>query len=414
MCSFCFRQGAGRGSLSRGDLFAQIGQAVQCLGEGVVLLGKVQADQVVDRLAEEAGAGHRAHANVARQHLAELQVGIKAEFRNVEHDIIRALRLGVGDFEVAQTLQEQIALAGVFVLKPFVILRAEAQAGDGGFLQRRSRAHGQKIVHLLGHVDDFRRGDDVAQTPAGDGIGLGKRAARDGALPHAGQRGKIGVHVGRVDDVFVNFVRDDIGIVFDGQLRDGFQLLTGKDLATGVGRVAQDQRLGVLAEGVLQFVGIEAEFRRVQRDVDRLRAGEDGVRTVVFIEGREHDHLVAGVGHRHHRGHHRLGAAAGDDDFSVGVDGAAHQAALLFGQRLAEVLRAPGDGVLVEILVRHLGQAVEDLLGRLEIREALGEVHCAVLQRNARHAADDGIGKALGAIRKFLHVLLPIDKTFCR
>ena len=37
-----------------GDLFAQGFEAVQRVGERFVLLGKVQADEVIDRLAEEA------------------------------------------------------------------------------------------------------------------------------------------------------------------------------------------------------------------------------------------------------------------------------------------------------------------------------------------------------------------------
>ena len=71
----------------------------------------------------------------------------------------------------------------------------------------------------------------------------------------------------------------------------------------------------------------------------------------------------------------------------------AHEAALLFGQRLAEVLRAPGDGVLVEILVGDLGQAVQNSLGRVEVREALGQVDRAVLVGDAGHPPDDRIRK---------------------
>ena len=45
------------------DLFAQEFEAVQRVIQRFVLLGKMQADEVVDRLAEEARARHRADAD---------------------------------------------------------------------------------------------------------------------------------------------------------------------------------------------------------------------------------------------------------------------------------------------------------------------------------------------------------------
>ena len=79
------------------------------------------------------------------------------------------------------------------------------------------------------------------------------------------------------------------------------------------------------------------------------------------------------------------------------------QAGLLRGERLAEVLRAPGDGVLVEVLVRYLRETVGDLLGRLKVGEALRQVDRAVAQGHARHPADDGIGEVFCSDGKFLH-----------
>jgi len=55
------------------------------------------------------------------------------------------------------------------------------------------------------------------------------------------------------------------------------------------------------------------------------------------------------------------------------------------------------------VLVGDLREAVEDGLGRVEVREALGKIHRAVLVGDTGHAADDGIGKARGAVRKCLH-----------
>ena len=109
----------------------------------------------------------------------------------------------------------------------------------------------------------------------------------------------------------------------------------------------------------------------MQLDVDGLGAGQDRVGAVVLVEGREDGYLVAWVQGREHRAHHGLGAAAGDHKLRAWVDVKPGVALELGRQRLAGVLRAPGDGVLVRAGGRHLGQALGDGLGRIEVREAL-------------------------------------------
>ena len=85
--------------------------------------------------------------------------------------------------------------------------------------------------------------------------------------------------------MLIHLVGDDIGVIFLGQRGDGLQFLTGEHLAAGIGRIAEDQRLGVLPEGVLQHFRVKVEVRRHQRHIDGFRSGEDGIRPVVFIEG---------------------------------------------------------------------------------------------------------------------------------
>ena len=358
---------------------------------------------MVDRLPEEARARHRADTDLSGQLLAELQIAVIAEFGNVHHHIIRTLRYVVDKAQSVQALAEQIALVRVFCQQVIVIVLAESQSRDDGLLQGSRRADGQEVVYLLGALNDGRGRNDVAQPPARDRVGLGQRRAGDRPLPHIGQRGKIGVGVRRVDDVLVHLVGDNIDIILFGKARNQLQLVPGEHLAAGVRGVAQDQRLRVLAEGILQYLGVKGKFRRRQRHINWLRPGQDRVRAVVLIKRREDNDLVPRVRHSHHGAHHSLGAAAGHNDLTVGVNCPAHIAGLLGGKRLAEVLRAPGDGVLVVVLVRDLGQPVQNCFGRVKIREALGKVHRAVLVGDTGHAADDGIGKACGTVRKRLH-----------
>ena len=309
--------------------------------------------------------------------------------------------------DTIEPLAEQVAFGGIEVEDLIVIAVVEIEGGDDGFLQGSGGAHGEEVVDLFDALGDFGRGDSVAQTPAGDGVGLGQRAAADSALKHAGQRGHIDVLVGCVDDVLVYLVGDAVGVVLFAEVGDKSELLARKDLAAGVGWVAQDDGLGVVvAEGRLEDLAIKVECGRVERHVDGLGPRENGVSAVVLVERRENDDLVARVRDRHHGGHHGLGGAAGDYDILVGVQRHAHKMLLLGGKRLTHGLGAPGDGVLV---VKRLGvggdgaQAIEQLRRGIEVGEALRQVDGAILVGDARHTADDGIGKRCRAVGEFFH-----------
>ena len=95
----------------------------------------MQADQMVHRLPEEAGAGHRAHAHVPGQHLAELQVGVKAVAGDVQQNVIGPLGVGVGDVQIVQALQQQIPLVGVQGQQLVIIALVEEKPGDHRLLQ---------------------------------------------------------------------------------------------------------------------------------------------------------------------------------------------------------------------------------------------------------------------------------------
>ena len=252
--------------------------------------------------------------------------------------------------------------------------------------------------------------DQVAKAPARDGIRFGKGAAGDRALPHARQRAEIGVHIGLEDDVLIHLIRDDECVVLFRKRGDGGKLLPREHLAGGVGRVAEDERLRVLLEGGFKLCRVKMEIRRQQGDVDRLRAGKDRVRAVVFIERREYDDLVPGVADGHHCGHHGFCAAAGHDDLRIRVDVVPKGAGLLVRKRPAEVGRAEGDGILVRAGITGLCERIEDLARRVKIREALREVDRAMRVADARHAADDGVGELGNSFAQFGHKYTPLYK----
>ena len=249
-------------------------------------------------------------------------------------------------------------------------------------------------MHFPHLLDDGGRGLDVAEAPAGDGVGLGERIAGDGALKGARQGRAMHVLTRSIDDVLVGLVGDHEGVVLLRERQDLQKLGTGEDLAAGVGGVADDDRLGPLREGARKLRGIIGEVRRAQADVDGLGAGEDGVGGVVLVEGGEDDHLVARIAHGHHRRHHRLGAAAGDDEMPVRVELEAGEAPHLAGEGLTEPRGAPGDGILVMRTARGPLKGGQQGLRRIEIGEALGEVDGSVTVGQAGHAADDRFGES--------------------
>ena len=120
--------------LSLVDFCSDMLQAVERFIKRFGFLGEMEADQVVDVLAEETGARNSADADISRQHLTKFEVAFVTKFRNIKQDIISTLRHGMRDADIVQALQKQVTLFGVFVLKPFIIIVAEAESCNSRLL----------------------------------------------------------------------------------------------------------------------------------------------------------------------------------------------------------------------------------------------------------------------------------------
>ena len=155
--------------------------------------------------------------------------------------------------------------------------------------------------------------------------------------------------------MLIHLIGDHKGVVFHSQLTDTHQLLPGEHLAAGVGGVADNDGLCPLLKALFHSIHVKAVLRRDQRDIYGVGPREDGVRAVVLVEGREHQHLVSRVANGHHSAHHSLGAAAGNHNLCFRVDLPANGPALFLRQRLTEILRAEGDGILMGAFVGRFG-----------------------------------------------------------
>ena len=114
-------------------------------------------------LPEETGPRHGGHADLPDHPLAELQVCPAPEeirfqeLRDIHHHEVRALGHIVPEADPVQAFQKIIALARICPVQVPIILLPEAQPGNGRFLQRCRRSHGQEIVDLFCVLHYFRR-----------------------------------------------------------------------------------------------------------------------------------------------------------------------------------------------------------------------------------------------------------------
>lgn len=169
--------------------------------------------------------------------------------------------------------------------KLVIVAQRHMEADDGGLHQRRRAADGIEVVVLANARHDVLRRDGVAESPAGDGVGLGERRAGDRALPHTGEAVHVDVLAAVVDDVLVHLVHDGVNVVADAEVGDGLELFLGEDLAARVRWITDDDGLCAAAESVLEHVRVKGERRRVQGNEDRLAVGHDDLCAVVFKNG---------------------------------------------------------------------------------------------------------------------------------
>ena len=113
-----------------------------------------------------------------------------------------------------------------------------------------------------------------------------------------------------VNHLLVNLIGDGEAVVFTTQIGNLLQFVFGKHLAEGIVRCVHDNRFRVGGKSVSEFGSIVSEVgcaSLLQRHIDRCRARDDSIRSVILIKRFKDNHLVAGVDNREERGEHPLG-----------------------------------------------------------------------------------------------------------
>ncbi len=341
----------------------------------------------------EARAGDCGDADGLDEMSGEGHVVGKAEGRDIGHDVVGPARHEAPESRRAQAGQERVPAVLIVPGESLVVRVRKPQRFRRRFLERRRRAHGQEIVHLADGARQLRRSQRPSHPPSGHRVGLGDAVDGDGALRHSVEARERNVLRVVVEDVLVDLVGDGDDPPLLAEPGDVHELVSGKDLTRGVvGRINNDGP-GLRVEGGIELVGIEAPVGLPESHVAGDRSRQDGIRPVVLVERLEHDHLVAGVDEGEQGGDHRLGGAAGDGHLALGIDLHSVGEAVPRADRVPELFRAPGDGVLVDVLAHRGDRRLFDLGVGGEIGKALGEVDRVVLLGEPRHLPDDGLGE---------------------
>jgi len=341
----------------------------------------------------EARTGHARDPDLGHEEARERDVVRKAERRDVGHHVVGAVRLEDAEARGRQRRHEEVAPPAVVRRQLRVVLVRHRQRHGGRLLQRRGRADGEEVVHLADGVDDLGRAQAPADAPAGHAPALRKTGDRHGALAHALERGH-GHVLALVDHVLVDLIGHRRDVPLAAQRGDGLELGAREHLARRVVRRIHDDRARARPESRGQFGRIEAPVGLAQPHEARARAREDRVGPVVLVKGLEDDHLVARVHQRQQRRDHALGGAAADHDLALRIERQAGEVRVLGHQRVTQALRAPRDGVLVDVGQHGARRLLLDRPGRREVRETLREVDGAVRAGEPGHLADDRLGEA--------------------
>ena len=98
-----------------------------------------------------------------------------------------------------------------------------------------------------------------------------------------------------INDVLVDFVGDRQDVPLLAEPGNELQLFAVEHLTGRIIRRINNDGLRAVVECRGQFFFIKRPVRPAKLNVTRRRTRDDRVRTIVFIEGLEHNHFIAGI-----------------------------------------------------------------------------------------------------------------------
>ena len=312
-------------------------------------------------------AGDDAHQALL-QHPGAEGVGVHAELPDVHKHVEGALRLLHVQAHVHQALVDVVPAPAEDLHH---IAGVRLQGRDASPLDKGGHGGDTVLVEHLDPVHQLGVRHAVAQAPAGHGIRLGEALDHNDPVPHVLVLSKA-VVVLTVGQSAVHIVaQDKDGLVLEDGV-DGVQGLLGVDAAGGIVGGGQDDGLGPVGDGGLQFLRHDLEVVVLCGQGDRHTALQLDQR-LIQAEGRGgDDDLVPWVQDGGEGGEQRLRGAHRQDDLTGGVV-EAMGLSLEFGDGLQRVGIAVAGGIVGIVGVQSgLGGLLDDV-GGVQIRLADGQ-----------------------------------------
>ena len=250
------------------------------------------------------------------------------------------------------------------------VVETAGDGGERGALGDVGDVRRGVALEVVGGLDDVVGPDHPTHPPPGHGVGLGDTVDDDALLGDVGHQRRHRAELVRpVREVLVDLVGDHPHAALDRPLPDRRDLGGCVDRAGRVVGAHEQQDLRALGAGRFELIDGDLEpglvggldhHRRTTRERDGLRVGRP-------VRGRA-DHLVARVAQHRERGEHGVLAAVGDEHLAA-LDAVAAVAQRLGGDRLLQLGKPAGGGVLVVLRVAaRRDRGLDDVLGRREVR----------------------------------------------
>ena len=221
------------------------------------------------------------------------------------------------------------------------------------------------IGHGLGHR---RRGQRIADAPAGHGIGLGDAVDEDRVrLDLVTERGDAGKLHAVIDELIIDLIRDDIQVMLHADICDGFERLFRIDSAGRVGGVIEDDGLGLIRDGLLELLRRELEALLLADIDNNGHAAEQANHLIITdpVRGRN-DHFITRIDQRGQRNVDRVLGTTGDDR----LRGIVFQTVVRLGavaDRLAQLDHTGGRGIACLSVADCTHAGITDAVGRGKI-----------------------------------------------
>ncbi len=212
------------------------------------------------------------------------------------------------------------------------------------------------------------------------------------------------------DHVFVHLVGDGDGVVLVAQLSDQLQFRSIEDPTRRVVRRVDDDGPRSFRECGAQRLGVDAEVRRLQRDVPQRGARHRGIGPVRVVH-RLDEHDLVSLGHETEKARGEcFRAPRRHGDLVTGVHGDPGSRREPVGDPLHERQDPEAPRILVVAVTHRSGRGVLDEVRTIEVGEPLSQIDRIVFDRQTGDRGEHRLTELLQTWRDLHRGSVPGDR----